>query len=439
MAGAMRALNGAALQTLTRSFQVLIATGLAGVLSYGVQALVARSLGPEEYGLAGTLLATYSFVALVLSPATVAITGLVASALGREDDRRVAGAIRLTVIAGGVVSAVVAVGLLLAWPFFASAWRIDSPAVWGLFAGLLACGLLVACTQSILRGLQSITFLSAVLVTDPLVRLVLLLVPGVLAAGTLAVVGVFGVAAAASLVVGVVGFAGWLRIRGVRPRRTDVVGISTGSVLLALTFWLAHHAPLALARATLSSVETGYFAVVVTLTMTLLILSEPISSVLFPMVTAAAQRGGETRPILLASAGLMLVAIGGAAVGLWLLSGPIISLAFGDEYAPAAPLLGSYAGSRALWVLVVFLASYALARGRLRTVGLAAAAAVLQVGLLFVWGQSTAGIAAAGWVGAGAGVALVAASSLLDESRARAWRTLAAIAATEPAATSQPR
>lgn len=432
MAGAMPSLDRSALRALLSSVQILIATGISGLLAYGTQAIIARSLGPAEYGLAGTLLATYNFVFLLLAPATVAITGVVAAAVGRQEDRRLAGAIRATAVVSLLAAVVLTLTLLVIRPLIDSAWRIEDPAVSLLFSLLLVVGLFVACAQAVLRGLQAMPFLSGVIVADPIVRLGLILVPGVLAGGTLAVLGSFAAGALVALIVGLAGFQRWLRLPGERPRRADVVGMSAGAILLALTFGLAHQAPLAVARATLGGVETGHFAVVVTLSALLLLAAEPIGSVLYPMVTAAAQRQADTRPILLASAGLMLATIGGGAALLWLFAGPIVSIAFGEEYAPAAMVLGSYAGSRALWVVVVFVASYALARGRLLPVGLAAGAAVVQVGLLLIWGQSVAGIALAGWVGAAIGVLATGAASLWGDGRAVQWSAAPAADAAAP-------
>lgn len=417
----MRGINRSAGRALLSSFQVLIATGIAGVLAYATQAIIARSLGPEEYGLAGTLLATYSFVFFLLTPGTVTITGLVAAARGRNEQAGLTGAIRATVIVGIAAAIAVIIAGLVGQMALDQVWHIADPSVTWWFIVLLATGILVACTQAVLRGLQSLHALSTSIAVDPIFRLVVVIIPGALLwGGTHTALGSFLAGALAALAIGLFSCWKWLWIPGRRPRRDEVVGVSIGAVLLALTFGLAHHAPLALARATLSSVETGYFAAIVTLTMTLLVISEPIGSVLYPMVTAEAHRGGDTRPILFASAAVMLVAIGGGAGLLWLFAGPVVTFTFGPDYAPAAPLLGSYAGSRALWVVVVFLASYALAHGRLWTVSLATLAAIVQTFLLVMWGGTADGIANAGWAGALLGVVMLSLASLRDESRMRA-------------------
>jgi O-antigen/teichoic acid export membrane protein len=376
-----RRVRRAALGSAARD-QGLVAAGqgLSGLGNLLFALVAARMLAPGEFAQLAALLALYLLLHL---PA-----GSLSAGSALRPELSVALSRRVLAVGVAVGAAVLVVGLPLAGSI-------------GLSGGLLVC-LAAAAPAAGLLALQRGRHyesghrrLVASLGIEPVVRLTL---------GT-ALMAAFGAAGAA---VGVV-LAGYAALvvaaGGARPRAASAAASSAASaaprgralganpvdaVLVFLALALIQSEDLLFANALLEPGEAGRFAVISTLGGIAAFATATVPLVLLPRAASGA-------PYALSTALGAAVALGGGALLLvGLAPESVVSVLFGDRYAPVADVAVPYLLAMALLGVARVLAAHASATGAGRsTLAILGGAVVVHVSLVLLMGADAEGVATA--------------------------------------------
>jgi glycosyltransferase involved in cell wall biosynthesis/O-antigen/teichoic acid export membrane protein len=335
---------------------LLVAVGVLNGSNYIFHVVVSRMLGASSYGALAALLAVtmiisvpFGVVQTVFAQKTAALR-----AQGRETEvEEVAlsterGLRPFAWVAGAVI--------LLVAPLLAHFLHVGFISA-ALLAPFAVLSLLTAVPIGVLQGQERFNAFASLVVLGVGVRLAI----GILLVWAgLGVAGAMLASAVAPLVVLLVGFS-LVGLRGRRPSRASLEALRGrfATAFLGLTsFWALAEVDIALARHYFHGDEAGFYSSAGLLARALLFLPGAVALVAFPKFVAAKERreGSERwlRISVLSVGILMAVAL----PLLILLREPLVSLTFGEGYAPAAdlvPVLGiAMAFMAVIGVLVYF-------------------------------------------------------------------------------------
>lgn len=364
--------------------RVLMAVAALNLGLYAFQVIAAQLLGPSTFGEMAALLALLNIIGLPLAAVQIAVGRRVAElrALGRHGEVPPYG---LAWVAGATVGAL---GLLAVY----GALLVPLRSFLGLddYSGLLLLGLaippsvLLPVALGLLQGEERFREYNLALAATGVLRpvgLVALYFYGLrLAGAVLAVVlaSVAGLALAAR---------GCIRtLRGGRVEMSHLWGplrtlAPTMAGLLAAT--ALTNVDLLFAKSALSADDAGLFSADAFLGRVILYLPVAIFAVMLPRVAARVAAGLDPIDILGRTLVVMVpVSLLGVGV-LYLLAEPLLTIAFGAEYAGGAPDLWLFGLAATFFALLTLYLNYDLARGSYRLGYELAGLAAVQVGLLW--------------------------------------------------------
>jgi O-antigen/teichoic acid export membrane protein len=386
---------------------VAFALGLWSVGAYAFYLLAGRLLGPEDYGLAAALQAVIVAIALpAIALQWGAAKAIASSSAATRGDafavyRRAI--FRFTVIAAALATLAtiitVAVGMSRAGTptgaLVATYWA-TVPVV------PLVLGMGALQGEHRYWGFAGAYGLTGILRAPLLV--VLLAIP------------IIGSVEATSIATGIPYLLGalialWLTreaFRGPRRPSAPAWGTFTHSVTGAFAglagIAILTNADVIAAKIGIGSDEAGYFGAAAIIAKALLMVPQALIVVLLPRVAEREKGGHATGPLLAAGVGVMVIA-GVAAMALGtVLASAVVSITFGDEYAPATDLVVPFLGATTLLGALLILVNHHVGRSDRRFAWVVGVLAVLQVALLIPFSGSPQAIITVDAVVAGLGL-----------------------------------
>lgn len=352
--------------------------------------IAGRALGPEQYGLAAALQSAIIVVAVPIIALQWSSARVIASG-GSEGRAAAMATYRRGLVRGTAVVlalAIVATGVVIA--ITASGRDIPLAALCITFVAIvLHVPLLTA--EGALQGSHRYvglawSYAASGVLRVPLILLLLLAPIGDVNATVLAVAIAVGIGAAWA-----VGLT-WPDIRGVgAPRREDwrqftsplpaiVVGLGGIAIL--------QNVDVIAAKLSIGGADAGLFGAAAVLAKGLLVVPQALTIVLLPRVAEQEARGRPTGSFL--AVGVLAMAITGVAAMAVaaVVEGPVMTIAFGPEYEPAASLLVPFIGATTLLGALLILVNHHVARSDHRFVWVVGALAIVQIGLLAAFSDS---------------------------------------------------
>jgi glycosyltransferase involved in cell wall biosynthesis/O-antigen/teichoic acid export membrane protein len=353
-ATAWAALSSVAIRDFWRQMALLLVVlGFVNASNYLFHVVISRLLGPSDYGALAALLAVVLVFSIPFGVIQTAVADKTATlrSVGRDEDVRPLAATALKTTAPFAYASGVAVALV-ACPLLSIFLHVDLASAL-LLAPYVVVSVPASVAQGVLQGEQRFRALAGVQVAAALMRLAL----GV--AFVWAGLGVTGAllatVASAALTVPIafrllhIGRRAW---RSAKRSLASVRGDIAPALLGLTSFWLLAETDIALARHYLDADTSGFYSSAGLIARALLFLPAAVGLVAFPRFVAARYDREEQMRWLRTST----IAVGALAavgfVGLLVLRKPLIELAFGERYLPAADLLPILAVAMG-WLAVV--------------------------------------------------------------------------------------
>jgi glycosyltransferase involved in cell wall biosynthesis/O-antigen/teichoic acid export membrane protein len=394
--GAVRlgALAPSALQSFLRQTGLLlVALGLLNGSNYLFHVAVSRMLGPSAYGALASLLAVTLVLSVPFGVLQTAVAERTATlrAAGRELDVTpfAASALKTVIPFGWIGGLLVLVVLMPVMSLFLHV-GIASALLLPLY---VVASVPTAVASGVLQGEMRFKALAGLSLSGVVFRLVIgiglvwlgLGVPGAL----------LGTVLAAALTIPLAFYlthVDRLTWKGADKTLAAFRGEFAGSLYGLTSFWVLAEVDVALARHYLAPHAAGYYSSAGLLARALLFLPGAVGIVAFPRFVAARADGTTQRRWLDISVGAVAAMSVIAGAGLLLLREPLVSLAFGDRYLPAADLLPILAPAMAFLAILAVLVYFHIAAGS-RAYLISVAAVVAEVVLVAFFHESEREIA----------------------------------------------
>ena len=181
------------------------------------------------------------------------------------------------------------------------------------------------------------------------------------------------------------------------------------------------------AKLALTGHEAGIFASAAVIAKSVLVIPQVIATVAVPRIAARRSAGRSTDVVLVGEVAVGIAASLAVIAGAALLSGPVVRLTFGDEFADASGLLAGFTLAMSLMGIVIVLLYHQLSLGSYAFAWVLAGAAVLQAVLLSALHGSAEQIVA---VDAAVALLAIAVHEVMPgRSGDRMWRGVAAMMA----------
>lgn len=368
---------------LKNSFWLLAATVVGGAMNYGFNLLIARQLGPADYGEFGALM---GLLGIAIIPATVVGTvasRFVADLVGRHRLTALhAFWHKLTRLTLGLAGIVVVIYATLV-PWLKTFLHIDSTRLFGLFGVLIVGWMLMLLNRSFLLGTQRFVATAANSLVEPATKLTvglgLILGLGLRVDGAL--LAVITSTAVAYLAV-FVSFRPTLVAKLPTDELPSTRGyslVTTASVILGA---LLTNVDIVLAKHYFDPITAGQYVALSTASKILIFLAGPAATATLPMVTHAVAEGRKHVALLVqAFAGTTTVAL--VVLAIFAIAPELtMRTLYGPAYVAVAPLLVRYGFAMLLYSLVTLWINYYLAVDERRFLLPLAAAVALEVGLM---------------------------------------------------------
>ena len=318
---------------------LLFALAFVNGSNYVFHVVISRMLGPADYGALAALLAVVLVLSIPFSVIQTAIAEKTATlhSTGRHDDvgELAASALKTTTpfaVLAGVIVAVLA-------PLLSVFLHVGIGASF-LLAPFVAASIPASVALGVLQGARRFQALAGLQLATTILRLAIGVALVWAGAGVLGALLATALSASLSVPLALrlvgVGRTTWARTK----RTLAAVTGDLRTALLGLTsFWVLAETDIALARHFLGSSGSGYYSSAGLLARALLFLPSAVAMVAFPRFVAARADDADRMRWLRASVvGVGMLSLIGFVV-LTLAREPLITLAFGKRFAPAADLL----------------------------------------------------------------------------------------------------
>lgn len=370
---------------------LVLASTIGYICGYLYVVCMGRALGPEVFGILGSLVAIFYIACLVSQALTEAIASNVAEIKAREGKAVAIATFRRLGIKLGVLSFLPAICFVLASPQIAHFFHLNSVIPVIILAFSLSTTLILGIFMGLLQGLQAFKGLGIInyLISQGLKLLlgIVFVLVGWSLAGA-----VWALLASTSIAI----FAALVQTR----KRMDIGNHNKHQLNLALSPVLIPTLILAIFMAVPASVDVmlvthffsatkaGLYNAVATLGKVTMFLPMAVSFVLLPKAIERHTLGLNSMRVLLRSLLYASVLSGVVALIYWSIPDLIIRIFFGPDYIEASRLIGWYAFAMLLFSLNFVFIHYSLAVRNIGLIIIADIFTLAQVGAIALMHQS---------------------------------------------------
>ncbi len=343
---------------------LLIATTMGYAFGYLYLVLMGRALGPEVFGILGSLVGIFYIACLVGQALREATARSLAEIRAKSGEAAATGTFLKLGTKLGLLCPLPALVFILASQQIAAFFHLDSVTPVLLLGFSLSTALILEVISGYLQGLQRFRMLGII---SYLVSQGLKLSFGVafvwagwgLQGAVAALLASTAIALMAGLVLTMKPLAGGVHRQAENDPRLGPILIPT--LILAIFMAMPTSVDVMLVTHFFGATDAGLYNSVATLGKVAIFLPMAVSFVLLPKATENHTLGLGSRRILLQSLLYAFVLSGGVALLYWLLPDTIIRLFFGPDYVEAGNLVGWYGVAMLLFSLNFVLIHYSLA------------------------------------------------------------------------------
>ena len=363
---------------------LIAATVISGGLNYLYHISMGRLLGPENYGIFGSLFALM-YVLLIISDSVEYCSLKFTSAL---DQNEMVGflrgfLLRVTVFSIGLFAVIAA-----ASPTLADYLQVSNINWIIIIGGSVLFVPMNSVNTGALRGFQYFIPEGGIRIFGALAKFVLGItlvvlgfgVSGALAATVIAPIFVFSIATFY--------LREWYLANGEYQQFGAVYKYAYSSILVAFCFNIPTNFDIVLVKHLFTSADAGYYSAVTVFGKVMIFLAAGVSGALFPKVSENHSTGKSTVDLLNRGLFYSGVAILSLVAVYLLVPRGVIQLLYGPEYLEGAYLLPWYAVMVAVFSLAVVLLNYELAKDKRAYVWVFSLLTVLEIILAYTLAQS---------------------------------------------------
>lgn len=367
---------------------MFIATLIGGACNYVYQIYMGRALGPEDYGVFGSLFAIFYMISISGGTIQTSMTRFV-SKLKAENDYG-----NLSFLFSGLVKRMAFLGVLaffifiLASGHIASFLKIGSNVPVIIVGATLLFSLLLPVGLGALQGLQRFGQLGFIIVLGSSLKLFFGIILVSVGFGVSGALGALVISAVFALI------AALIPIRSLFTQGKndfDFSGLykyAFPTMVAVFCFTVPANVDVIIAKHVFTAYEAGLYTAASVLGKIIIFLPGAISIVMFPKVSEMHTQKKDTIGILNRCLFYVGILSGTVAIGYFFFPSLAAKIMFGSEYIGAAPLVRLYGVAMFFFSLTVVLMFYNLAIHSLRYIYVFASFTFLLIGLLSLFHSS---------------------------------------------------
>ncbi len=361
---------------------------LASICNYAFQVYMGRALGPEDYGIFGSLFAISYMIYLVT--ATIQTTGAryVSKFVGEKHEDEINNFLRSALKRMALLGIILFLGLLFVSNWLSSFLKIGSIDPIIILGSTLLFSTLLPVNLGVIQGLEkfkSLGLTNLVLFSSKLMIGVLLVYIGFGVNGAIAAL-VFGTIFA--LIFSFIPIRSYLKKPDIRNHSFNFLNLykySIPTLIAMFCYSVPANVDVIIAKHFFSDYDAGIYVAVSVLGKIMIFLPGAIVDVMFPKVSKRYSEKKGTVHLLNLSLLYTGLGTGILAALFWFFPSQIIEIPFGAEYIGAAPLIQLYGLTTLFFSLTVVIMRFNLAIHNTKYVYLLLSFTVLEVGLLSVF------------------------------------------------------
>jgi O-antigen/teichoic acid export membrane protein len=391
---------------------LLVTSNLANALHFAFHLVMARMLGPEQYGMLAAVFAVLFVLGVVAEAGqtVVARQAALAPSPAHLHSILVRALRQLARLGAGLLAAFLLVSLVLA-PLLRVPYSLLA-----VFAPAVLAVALLPVPRGALLGLRRFVAFGGNLLVEPIVKLACAVGAVAAGLGVHGATGAVSVSLLACLGAGLLPLRDALRAPAAPVPAPEERGYALPVLLTTGTVMAFYSLDVMIARALFPAEEAGQYALASLLGKGIVLGTLPLARAMFPLASRAASPR-EARRVLAGALGLLALCLTPALLAVALLPRELARLAGGPGYEGTAAILLSVAGGLSLMAVSQTLVFFRLAAGPPRFAGWIAASLAGEVALLVACSGSLATFAL-GVLAAHLGFVAVAAAFLLAPARA---------------------
>jgi O-antigen/teichoic acid export membrane protein len=345
---------------LTDNGMMVTSAVVVNILSFLLNAYVARALGPAEFGALGSLLAAYLILSVPLSTLSLLFARSVATFVAHQNTAGTASLLRIGLISLGLLGTMGLSVIALISPQIATFLQISS-SVSVILTGLaIAYAPSLSAVRGALQGLQNFAHLSFNISFEAAIRLLGVVFLVGVGFGLNGAIGAYGLAPLLALVVGLFSLRRFLTEGGPLDKLSLQAPPQNWLGFFVLFTCLAamNQIDVVVVKHFFHPEEAGLYNAAASLGKTLLFVVGVLSHTMFPKVTEAQAQGINSLPILKEYLAYVIGLCTLGIVTIWVAASQLLEVTFGQSYVGAAPLLRLFGLAVGLMALVSILVHY---------------------------------------------------------------------------------
>ena len=367
---------------------MFIASIIAGVCNYIYQFYMGRALGPEEYGIFGSLFAIF-YIMNVLT-ATIQTSGarFISKFIGEGKEERISYYLR------GSLKRMFFLGIFMFLFFvFTSGWlssflKIDSIVPVIILGSIFIFSTLYPVNLGALQGLQKFVSLGSNTILNFLSKLLFGVVLVAIGFGVNGALGAVVIGSAIALIGSLISLKSF--ISKTDSENTDfnfseVYRYSIPTMLFMFCFAVPANIDVIIAKHFFAAQTAGFYTAATVLGKIILFIPGAIAVAMFPKVSKMYAEKRDTIHLLNRSVLYTGLLSGIIAAGYWFFPSLVVKIMYGSAYVKVSPVVQLYGIAMLFFSLTVVLMRYNLAIHDVKYVYLFAFFTFLEIGLLFIF------------------------------------------------------
>ena len=357
---------------------------ITGGMNYFYQVYMGRVLGPEEYGVLGSLFALFYLVSVI--GGAIGYNSTIYVSRLKRNEKHLARFLKdffwRSIIFAGLLFAF----FLLVSNHLAHFLKIGSPTLIIVVSISLSLSLVVPVNSGALRGMQRFKLLATTNLASTVAKLVSGIVLVTIGCGVFGATAALPISRAFAVLITTIPLIHIYQQKSDTESKTELGLESTHkyvvpSSMVTFAKMMIGNIDLILVKAFFPPYEAGLYAAVSLLGKILIFLPGGIGTVFFPKVSERHADGVETTTLLKKALLCIIVLVGTATIVYIAFPRTLINIVFGKEYLAAAPLVKWYAVAMLFFSINNILLDYNLAKEKTRFIY----AFCLLMILLIVW------------------------------------------------------
>ena len=370
---------------LQPAFMMILVSIVVSAMNYIYQVYMGRVLGPEDYGILGTLFALFYLVSVMGGTIGYSSTNYVSRL--KRNETQLGSFLKNLLWKAIILAALLFSFFLLISNHLARFLKIDSPILLIIVSISLSLSLVVPVNKGALRGMQQFKLLATTNLASTVIKLATGIVLVMIGFGVLGATAALPISTAFTLVITTIPLIHTYLQKSDTESKTKLeLGFAYNrylvpSSMVSLAKTMVGNIDLILVKAFFSPSEAGFYAAASLIGKIILFLPGGIGFVFFPQVSERHADGIETTSLLKKTLLFVTVLAGTATIVYISFPHTLIKIVFGKEYLAAASLVKWYAIVMPFFTINCILLDYNLAKEETRFIY----AFFLLLILLIVW------------------------------------------------------